>query len=304
MEWEKTMELNDLKLFLSVAAGGSFSRGAQLSGVTQSAISKRILDLELLLGQRLFVRHGRGAALSEAGRLLVQHAESLLREADALPQILRGALAPLQGEVRLAMQASISWPLMQHLQAELVTRHPDIRLQVVEAPTRQIVELIQEGRVDVGVLSDWGPEKLPQTEALFSSRLLLIGPPSDPLLAGRNIRFSRVLALPLIVSPMPNGARVLVEAAAREAAGSLHVAMEMHSVHLIKKMVHAGWGYTVALRESVQEELLTHSLSACPISMPAMSQRFYLSVGNRRKASGAIGLVAGLIRQWRPDQSA
>jgi DNA-binding transcriptional LysR family regulator len=113
-----------------------------------------------------------------------------------------------------------------------------------------------------------------------------------------------VLALPLIVSPMPNGARVLIEAAAREAAGSLHVAMEMHSVHLIKKMVHAGWGYTVALRESVQEELLSHSLAACPISLPAMSQRFYLSVGNRRKASGAIGLVSGLIRQWRPDQSA
>lgn len=304
MEWEQALELNDLKLFLSVAAGGSFSRGAQLSGVTQSAISKRILELELRLGQRLFVRHGRGAALSEAGRLLVQHAESLLREADALPQILRGASAPLQGEVRLAVQASISWPLMQHLQAELVTRHPDIRLQVVEAPTRQIVELIQEGRVDIGVLSDWGPEKLPQTETLFSSRLLLVGPPSDPLLATRSIRFARVLALPLIVSPMPNGARVLIEAAAREAAGSLHVTMEMHSVHLIKKMVHAGWGYTVALRESVQEDLLSQSLTACPISMPAMSQRFYMSVGNRRKASGAIGLVAGLIRQWRPDQSA
>lgn len=298
------MELNDLKLFLSVAAGGSFSRAAQLSGVTQSAISKRILELELALGQRLFVRHGRGAALSEAGRLLVQHAESLLREADALPQLLRGALAPLQGEVRLAVQASISWPLMQHLQAELVSRHPEVRLQVVEAPTRQIVELIQEGRVDVGVLSDWGPDKLPQTEALFSSRLLLVGPPGDRLLAGRGVAFARVLALPLIVSPMPNGARVLVEAAAREAAGSLHVRMEMHSVHLIKKMVHAGWGYTVALRESVQEEVQRGALSACPIRSPAMSQRFYLSVGNRRKSSGAIGLVAGLIRQWRPDQSA
>jgi DNA-binding transcriptional LysR family regulator len=80
--------------------------------------------------------------------------------------------------------------------------------------------------------------------------------------------------------------------------------MEMHSVHLIKKMVHAGWGYTVALRESVQEELASAYLAACPIAVPAMAQRFYLSVGNRRKASGAIGLVANLIRQWRPAQSA
>ena len=76
--------------------------------------------------------------------------------------------------------------------------------------------------------------------------------------------------------------------------------MEVHSVHLIKKMVHAGWGYTVALHESVQEELDRGVLAACPITAPAMSQRFYLSVSSRRKPSGAIGLVAGLIRDWRP----
>ena len=75
--------------------------------------------------------------------------------------------------------------------------------------------------------------------------------------------------------------------------------MEMHSVHLIKKMVHAGWGYTVALRESVQEELLSHSLAACPISLPAMSQRFYLSVGNRRKASGAMPRTCRPGARWR-----
>ena len=66
-----------------------------------------------------------------------------------------------------------------------------------------------------------------------------------------------------------------------------------------KKMVQCGWGYTVALDDSVQEELGTGLLSACPIVSPAMSQQFYLSVGNQHKSSGAIGLVAGLIRQWR-----
>lgn len=58
-------------------------------------------------------------------------------------------------------------------------------------------------------------------------------------------------------------------------------------------------GYTVALGDSVQEELDAGLLSACPIVSPAMSQQFYLSVGNQHKSSGAIGLVAGLIRQWR-----
>ena len=293
------MELSDLKLFLAVASTGSFSRAAQLSGVTQSAVSKRILQLELRMRQRLFMRHGRGAALTDAGRLLVQHAEALLRDADELPHRLRGEMATPQGVVRIGVQASISWPLMQHLYSHLAAQHPRIRLQVVEAPTRQLLELLQEARVDLGVLSDWGPEKLPQTEALFSSRLLLVGPPADRLTSLRSLRFRQLATLPLIVSPMPNGARVWLEAAAREAGLGLNVTMEVHSVHLIKKMVQSGWGYTVALDDSVQEELGTGLLSACPIVSPAMSQQFYLSVGNQHKSSGAIGLVAGLIRQWR-----
>jgi DNA-binding transcriptional LysR family regulator len=52
------MALDNLKLFLAVASTGSFSKAAQISGVTQSAISKRILQLELQLGHRLFERHG------------------------------------------------------------------------------------------------------------------------------------------------------------------------------------------------------------------------------------------------------
>jgi LysR family nitrogen assimilation transcriptional regulator len=293
------MTLDQLKLFLAVANTGSFSKAAQISDVTQSAISKRILQLELQLGHRLFERHGRGASMTDAGRLLVRHAESLLRDADQLAQVIGVELSQAQGTVRLALQASISWTLMQHLQPELHQNHPLIHLQVVEAPTRQVVDLIQEGRVDLGVLSDWGQETLPQVERLFNSPLLLVGQAHDNMTRAANVPFEQLTNLPLIVSPMPNGARVWLEAAAKESGRGLNVVMEVHSVHLIKKMVIAGWGYTVALRESVQDDLAEGSLSACPIISPAMSQNFYLSVSNQRKGSGAVGVVAKLIRDWQ-----
>jgi LysR family nitrogen assimilation transcriptional regulator len=293
------MALDNLKLFLAVANTGSFSKAAQISGVTQSAISKRILQLELQLGHRLFERHGRGASLTNAGRLLVRHAESLLRDADQLAQVIGGELSQAQGIVRLALQASISWPLMQHLHPALHQNHPLIHLQVVEAPTRQVVDLIQEGRVDLGVLSDWGQETLPQVERLFTSPLLLVGPAGDKVTGAASVRFEQLANTPLIVSPMPNGARVWLEAAAKEAGRALNVIMEVHSVHLIKKMVIAGWGYTVALNESVQDDVAQGTLSASPIIAPAMSQNFYLSVSNQRKGSGAVGVVAKLIRDWR-----
>jgi LysR family nitrogen assimilation transcriptional regulator len=292
------MSLENLKLFLAVANTGSFSKAAQILGVTQSSMSKRIFQLELQLGHRLFERHGRGASMTDAGRLLVRHAESLLRDADQLAQVIGGELSQAQGTVRLALQASISWTLMQHLQPALQQNYPQIHLQVVEAPTRQVVDLIQEGRVDLGVLSDWGQETLPQVERLFNSPLLLVGQANDALSGATNVRFEQLTHVPLIVSPMPNGARVWLEAAAKEAGRGLNVVMEVHSVHLIKKMVIAGWGYTVALKESIQDDLAHRTLSACPIISPAMSQNFYLSVSNQRKGSGAVGVVAKLIRDW------
>lgn len=297
------MNLMDLKLFLAISNTGSFSRAAALEGITQSAASKRILQLELQLGQRLFSRHGRGAALTQAGQLLVQHAQGLVREADQLPQLLRGALAKPGGVVRMAVQASISWPLVQYLHESLQKLHPDIRLQLVEAPTRQVAEWIQENRIDLGVLSDWGLDKLPQTELLFSSRLLLVGPADDALCKGANIRFAQIGQIPLIVSPMPNGARVLLEAQAKDARRAMHIIMEVHSVHLIKKMVRDAWGYTVALSHSVHEEIQWGQLSATPIVAPAMAQRFYLTRSNQYKASSACGAVADLIRQWAQTQT-
>ncbi|MBM3363474.1 MAG: LysR family transcriptional regulator [Betaproteobacteria bacterium] len=297
------MNLLDLKLFLAIANTGSFSRAAALEGLTQSAASKRILQLELGLGQRLFSRNGRGAALTQAGQFLVNHAQALVRDADQLPQLLRGALAKPGGVVRMAVQASISWPLVQYLHPTLERLHPDIRLQLVEAPTRQVAEWVQENRIDLGVLSDWGSDKLPQTEPLFSSRLLLVGPAGDALCLRARIRFAQLSQIPLIVSPMPNGARVLLEAQAKDAGRPISVMMEVHSVHLIKKMVHDAWGYTVALSHSVHEEIQRGQLSATPIVAPAMSQRFYITRSNQYKASSATDAVAELIRHWAQTQN-
>jgi LysR family nitrogen assimilation transcriptional regulator len=65
------MDIHNLKIFLSVAATGSFSRTAILAESTQSSVSKAISQLEAELGAKLFLRTGRGASLSESGRALV-----------------------------------------------------------------------------------------------------------------------------------------------------------------------------------------------------------------------------------------
>jgi DNA-binding transcriptional LysR family regulator len=291
------MDIDTLKLFLSVAATGSFSRAAVLSNSSQSTTSKRILGLELVLGKRLFERTGRGARLTEAGRLLVRRAESLVRDVDGLATALNADLSQPQGTVRLVAQASVAWPLILQLYRRLGQEFPMIKLQVSEAPTRQIVEMIQDGRVDLGVLSEWGQENLPQAEPLFSVKMFLVLPKGDPLASRRQIPFAKLAGLPLLSSPMPNGARVLLEETAKHLAIELNIVMDVHSIHLTKKLTREGVGYFIGSRHSITEELASGELAAVPIVSPTLALQFYLCATTLRRNAGAVAAVAGLVRQ-------
>lgn len=290
------MDIDTLKLFLSVAVTGSFSRAAVLSNSSQSTTSKQILRLELALGTRLFERTGRGARLTEAGRLLVRHAESLVREFDGLATALKANLSQPQGTVRLVVQASVTWPLILQLYRRLGKEFPMIKLQFSEAPTRQIVEMIQDGRVDLGVLSDWGQVNLPHAEPLFSAKMFLVLPKGDPLAGKRQIPFAKLAGLPLLCSPMPNGARVILEETAKHLAIELNIVMDVHSIHLCKKLTREGVGYFIGSRYSISEELAAGDLAAVPIISPTLALQFYLCTTSLRRNVGAVAAVAGLIR--------
>lgn len=291
------MDFETLKLFLHIASTGSFSRAALLSDVTQSTASKRILSLELALGHRLFDRNGRGARLTEPGRQLVGLAETLVGDAENLRDTLHTQLLQPQGLVRIGIQASIAWPLVMHLHTQVRRRFPLVRMQVSEGPTRIIVESMQDGRIDIAVVSEWGQEQLPQVMPLFTSRLLLVGAANDPFTNRPSIPLAKMAGLPLILSPIPNGPRVMLEESSRIAGIALNVVLEAHSIHMIKRMVREGAGYTVTLKASVFEEVKQGSLSVAQIKSPNLEQKFFMSVTNLRKSSGATAAVARLLRE-------
>ncbi|MCB1999569.1 MAG: LysR family transcriptional regulator, partial [Rhodoferax sp.] len=147
------METTRFKLFLDVAATGSFSRAATLAGTTQSSVSKAVSQLEAELGARLFDRTGRGAALTAAGRALLPRANALLADVQSLTSLLADLTGAVSGTVRFAVQPSVSWPLAHDLLTVTRQRHPSIRLQISDGTTHQIEEWLADGRCDLGVMS-------------------------------------------------------------------------------------------------------------------------------------------------------
>lgn len=149
---------------VAVANASSFSKAADIVGITQSGITRSIADLERELGYALFHRTARGVTATERGRDFVERARQLIEdtralmsggeESDPYARSLRIGVAP----------SSLEWRLAEPL-AALVARYPSIRFEVSGSGVERCVHLLRSGAVDVAVgfenaFADWSDLKL------------------------------------------------------------------------------------------------------------------------------------------------
>ncbi len=154
----------ELRLNHVVAAArtGSFTAAAQAVGVTQSAITKSIAELERQLGYRIFHRTSRGAMLTEEGRVFVDRASRLLDDARHLLRNSRAADDPYAGVLRIGVApASIEWLLVEPL-AALAARYPRLVFDVSTASFERMAEQLRNGGVDVALGFDAAFSELPE----------------------------------------------------------------------------------------------------------------------------------------------
>ncbi|MBO2450104.1 LysR family transcriptional regulator [Actinomadura barringtoniae] len=207
-----------LEAFREVAARGSLSAAGESLGYTQPAMSRHIAALENATGARLFDRLSRGVRLTEEGRSLLPYAEAMLERMNAAHEAL-AALRDLDaGRLRVGAFASADAELVPRALAAFHAAHPQIELSLVEANSSLQLGHLQDGRVDVAVISVY-PDQTPDTGHLDLHRLL-----DDPLMvalaAGHRLGGGHVLRLAELASEhwiegFPGSVESLIEACAR-----------------------------------------------------------------------------------------
>lgn len=136
---------------VAVARAGSFTAAAGIAGVTQSAITRSIADLERQIGYAIFIRTARGAILTEQGREFAERARKLLEDTEELLQRPKGREDAYAGILRIGIcPASMEFYLIDPV-VKLLRRHPSIRLDVSGATFERTVEKLRNGSIDVAV---------------------------------------------------------------------------------------------------------------------------------------------------------
>lgn len=140
-----------LQYVVSTARYGSFTAAAERVGVTQSAITKSVADLERQLGFAIFNRTARGVLLTEQGQNFVARAARLLEETGELMGSASVGADPYSGVLRIGVcPASLEWLLVEPL-TTLVARHPSIQLEIIGSSYDKSVQQLRTGATDVVV---------------------------------------------------------------------------------------------------------------------------------------------------------
>ena len=164
--------LRQLRVFVTVAQARSFSRAGEMIGLSQSAVSHSVKELETQTGVKLLDRTTREVVLTEAGQQLATRLERLLDELNSTLRDVGRLGQQLSGTVRVAASQTISAHLIPQCIAESNHRYPDIDFVLHDRPQQWVLESIRQGDVDFGIVIDPGAVSDLECEAVLSEPFL------------------------------------------------------------------------------------------------------------------------------------
>jgi DNA-binding transcriptional LysR family regulator len=252
-----------------VARERGFSRAARRLGRTQSSVSQAVAQLERELGARLFERQGRTAVLTEAGRLLLPHADLILVEMDRTRAHLEAASQLRAGELVIGTSDTLACHLLPPVLAAFRQRYPGVELRLDNRPSPATARAVAEREVHLGIVSLPLPEPPAGTRVrlvrLCPQTDVLIAPPDHPLARQRRVTLAALAAHPLLLLDRRTGTRAYLEAAFASLARPPRVVMEMSSVEVLKRLVELGFGLSLVPAWAVRREVAAHTLIARPL---------------------------------------
>jgi DNA-binding transcriptional LysR family regulator len=280
------VELTPFRYFRAIAQHGHMTRAARALGVSQPALSAMLKKLEIEVGADLLHRTGRGVALTEAGKVFLQHAEDTVRRADAAVAAVKELTGLQRGSIRIGGGATATTYLLPPVVSRVRKKHPGLRFYVREAGSNTVGAAVLSGELDLGIVTL--PITHPDADELLSiplvdDELRLIVPERkaetrrateshgekkgkekiaghispigriSPIGTNGTFRWKDLAGVPVVAFEAGTAVREIVDEASTRAGVALDVVMELRSIESIKQMVAAGIGVGFVSRFALKD---------------------------------------------------
>jgi DNA-binding transcriptional LysR family regulator len=237
--------LRQLKVFITVAQAKSFSRAGEMIGLSQSAVSHSVKELEHQTGVRLLDRTTREVLLTEAGQQLAIRLERLLDELSSTLREAGRVGQQMTGTVRVAASQTISAHLIPQCIAASNQRYPEIDFVLHDRPQQWVLESIRQGEVDFGIVIDPGAVGDLQCEPILSEPFFVLCREDHAFAALPHVSWQALQETRLVLQDYASGSRPLVDAALAYHNISANIVQEIGHPATLFPMVEAGIGISI-----------------------------------------------------------
>jgi DNA-binding transcriptional LysR family regulator len=282
--------LRQLRAFLAVARHESFSRAAQDVGLSQSAVSLSVRQLEAELGLKLLDRTTRQVHLTAVGTTLAASGSRLIDELDVTLMELRDIGVQHRGRVKLACVPAVARSLMPGCVAHCSEKWPNISLGIDDCAATDVIRKVGRGEVEFGIASGEIASAELHVEPLMDDPFRLVCRRDDPVANSSVATWGQLSGRRLVMLNNTSGSRQAIEATLARTHTKVEILLELAQPSSILGMVEAGIGIAVVpqLAAPRPDDTL---LATCRLTEPSVSRTILLLRRRDRSLSPAAAAV-------------
>ena len=259
------MEIAQLRSFCAIIEEQSYSKAAKKGFISQPAISMQIKALENGLDEKLIQRSRNRIVLTEAGKILYQHAKLILLEIDQAKQKIEEIKGLKRGHLRLGCSDTVSHYLLPPLLSDFLNKFPGMDVTIQNKPTSQTVEMLLDHTIDIGIVTLPVKSISLNIQVLFEYEEIAVSCAEMSNQKSGRMSFKQLVQHRLLVLERGTRSRSLLEAEFEKRGDSPESLMEFGSVDVQKKFAEIGFGVAIIPDFAIDPKLTESTLKTYKI---------------------------------------
>jgi LysR family hydrogen peroxide-inducible transcriptional activator len=282
--------LRQLKYLEALAQHRHFGRAAEACAVTQPALSMQIRDLEKIIGVELVERRPGEVALTDIGAEIVRRGERVLASARDLVDFAHHRGRVLSGQLQVGVIPSLAPYVLPKILPLLQRRYPELRISLRETQTRQLIEELSRGSLDVVMLALPVPDGEVETIRLFEDPFLLAVPAADPRPETARVAAADIDQERLILLEEGHCLRDQALAYCASLRRDAPMGLGATSLATVMQMVANGYGITLLPKVAVDVEVRDERVKLLRFASPEPGRS--IGLGWRRTSPRKVDFIA------------
>jgi DNA-binding transcriptional LysR family regulator len=277
------MDIASLQAFVAVAKYGSFSIASEKLFLTQPAISKRISNLESLLGARLFDRINRKISLTEAGIALLPRAHQLILDIDDCKRAVTNLSSKVTGTLSIGTSHHIGLHRLPPVLNQFTSSFPNVDLDLQFMDSEAACREVSRGNLEMALVTlPFSPIKDILTKLIWPDPLSVIVDKNHPLLNLKTVTLSQLAEHKAVLPSQGTFTRGIIEHAMQKQKIQLKVGLTTNYLETINMLVSVGLGWSI-----LPDKMLSKDIKSINVKGLSVSRKLGIVWHSKRTLSNA-----------------